>query len=125
MILYIDTTNNKEVILQLRSGKKTVAEIIEPAERSQAEKLLPAIERMLTEQKMVLQELTSIEVNNHGGSYTSLRIGVVTANALAFALDIPIKGQTRSDLKKTNSVSIIEPVYDTDPQIVIKKPRLE
>ena len=123
MKLYIDTTNNQEIILRLLRGTKLVAELIEPAARAQAEKLLPAIETILRTNQFKLADLTSIEVCNHGGSYTSLRIGVVTANALAFGLNIPIKGLEKADLKKKNGISVVEPKYATDPQIVVKKPR--
>jgi tRNA A37 threonylcarbamoyladenosine modification protein TsaB len=39
-------------------------------------------------------------VADEGGSFTSLRIGVITANALAYALKIPVIGESGRALTK-------------------------
>jgi tRNA threonylcarbamoyladenosine biosynthesis protein TsaB len=124
MILHIDTTDNAKIELALIHQGAVAAALSEPAERQQAEKLLPAIERLLKKAKVELAELESIKVNNHGGSFTSLRIGVVTANALAFALGISVAGVSAQDSKKRSGLAIVEPVYASNPQITVKKPRL-
>lgn len=124
MILYIDTTNNQDILLALKKGKETLARMAEPAERMQAEKLLPTIEKLLREQGVKLSDLQAIKVNNHGGSFTSLRIGVVTANALAFALGIPVTGVDKKDIKSKNGIKIVEPKYSFEPQITMKKKKL-
>jgi tRNA threonylcarbamoyladenosine biosynthesis protein TsaB len=121
MILYIDTTTNKDIVVALKKGGEVVLQIVEPAERMQAELLLPTIEKLLKKAKVRLENLTAIEVNNHGGSFTSLRIGVVTANALAFALGIPVSGASRKDLKRKKGIAIVEPKYAFEPQITAKK----
>lgn len=125
MILYIDTVGGKEIILRLLKGKVQLVELIIPAERRQAEELLPGIEKLLKDNGFKLADIKKIKVNNSGGSFTSLRIGVVTANALAFALDVPIEGQEKSDLRKKGKVQFVAPRYNQDPQIVIKKNILE
>lgn len=124
MILFIDTTSNKDIFLALTDGKDLITELREPSERLQAELLLPLIEKLLKQNKVKLADLDGIEVNNHGGSFTSLRIGVVTANALAFALGIPVIGIDKKDVKKKKGISIIEPKYSFEPQITMKKPKL-
>jgi tRNA threonylcarbamoyladenosine biosynthesis protein TsaB len=124
MQLYIDTTSNTDIYLALKKEKQVIADLTEPAERQQAEKLLPSIEKLLKQNHLKMADLTGIAVNNHGGSFTSLRIGVVTANALAFALKIPISGVDKKDLKKRAGINIVEPIYSTEPQITIKKPKL-
>lgn len=125
MILYIDTTTNKDIIVALKKGDDIVAQIIEPSERMQAELLLPTIEKLLKKAKIKLTDLTAIEVNNHGGSFTSLRIGVVTANALAFALGIPVSGVDKKDIKSKAGVKIVDPKYSFEPQITLKKRKLD
>lgn len=116
MILYIDTTENSRIILKLLEEDKEVACLEEEAPYAQAEKLLPALEKMLKKNKFVLKDITAIEVNNDGGTFTSLRIGVATANTLAFALQIPIKGSVGKSLKKDN-LNIIKPKYNAEPKI--------
>lgn len=121
MTLYIDTTDREEIILQLLDKKLVKAELIIPAERRQAEELLIGIESLLEQANIKMADLTGIKVNNAGGSFTSLRIGVVTANALAYALGIPIEGNSKKDTKKQGEVQVIAPRYASTPDIIIKK----
>jgi tRNA threonylcarbamoyladenosine biosynthesis protein TsaB len=116
MILSIDTTNSQEMEICLKQGKDVLLSQKVAVERTQAEKLLPAIEKILQKKKMKIKDLESIEVNNSGGSFTSLRIGVATANALGFALGIPVVG-TAGSAKKVGEISIVEPAYDREPDI--------
>lgn len=124
MILYIDTASNTDIYLALKKGENALFELREPAERAQSEKLLPLIDKILKNSKLKLSDLTAIEVNSNGGSFTSLRIGVVTANALAYGLGVPVVGVNKKDVLKKAGISIVEPKYSASPQITIKKPRL-
>lgn len=127
MTLYINTTAQDEMTIGLREGDKILInkKIISP--RQQAEKLLPSIARLLDSQKIKLSQLKKIIVANQGGSFTSLRIGVITANALAYALKIPVEAEqkTAKKNKKFAGYSIVEPIYSSEPNIGIsKKPKL-
>ncbi len=119
MILYINTTSHEEIIIALRDSAKTIVQKKFRAPRQQAEKLLPAIAQLLQDQKVKLKTLKKIIVANQGGSFTSLRIGVITANALAYALKIPVEAEPKTKLKnkKFASYSIVEPLYDRAPTI--------
>jgi len=154
MILYIDTTLKDKISLALLREEGKVFQIINLKElvayRQQAEKLLPNIEKLLQEEKLKPSDLKKIVVNNYGGSFTSLRIGVINANALAFALKIPVlagslkkiknedqgrESKLEKKLKKLELVKIeklagmkkfanyflVEPVYDLEPNIGQKK----
>jgi tRNA threonylcarbamoyladenosine biosynthesis protein TsaB len=116
MILFIDTTNSQAMEIGLKQGKEVLASIKIAVERTQAEKLLPEIAKLLKLNQLQLKDLESIEVNNDGGSFTSLRIGVATANALGFALGIPVQDMSGS-AKKVGDISIVEPLYDQEPDI--------
>lgn len=126
MILYIDTTENGNIRVALKQGREVLAEKKVKAFRQEAKKLLPAIKKLLKANKYKLSDLEKVEVKNSGGSFTSLRIGVVTANALAYALNIPVIGKqgkikiSRSGKKKFN---VVEPLYDREPEITKKKTR--
>ncbi|MFH1255057.1 MAG: tRNA (adenosine(37)-N6)-threonylcarbamoyltransferase complex dimerization subunit type 1 TsaB [bacterium] len=115
MILYINTSGNNLMEIAVKSRNKTIAAKKIKSHRSQAEKLLPAVEKLLKANKLKLKNLSEIEVENRGGSFTSLRIGVITANALAYALGIPIVGSGGKGKK------IVEPIYDREPEITKKK----
>lgn len=57
---------------------------------SHAEKINLMIDEVMQRAKLSLQELDYIAVNGGPGSYTGLRIGVSTAKALCYSLDIPL-----------------------------------
>ena len=117
MKLTIDTTNNTQVILTLvGSDGAVVASSVTEAFRQQGEKLLPAVARLLKKRKLELKDLDSIEVANGAGNYSSLRIGIVTANALAYALNIPVTDQQGKSLAK-EGLQLVEPVYTGEPNI--------
>lgn len=146
MILYIDTTGNQDIIIELwplrinknfRGAKNRAANLSEQpfarlqfkAARRQGERLLPALDKLLKNKNLNIKDIKKIMVANRGGSFTSLRIGVITANALAYALNIPviaadpdIKTKHRgvfddNKLSKNTFLSIVEPIYDRPPQL--------
>lgn len=126
MILHINTTEAGNIKLAFREGREVLAEKKVRAIRQEAEKLLLAIKALLKVKKINLKQINKIEVENRGGSFTSLRIGVVTANALAYALGIPVKGQGGTDIRHLRAVgrfNVVEPVYDREPEITMKKSR--
>ncbi len=120
MILYIDTTGKDSIEVALGDGdrifKKRAA-----AFRKQSEKLLPLIGKILRERNLGLEELEKIMVKDQGGSFTSLRIGVATANALGFALRIPVEAASGRMARRAAGLSVVEPAYDKGPNITLKK----
>lgn len=60
--------------------------------RHHSERLLPAINHLLSETKIELNDLGGIAVTRGPGSYTGVRIGVTTAKIFAWSLDLPLIG---------------------------------
>jgi tRNA A37 threonylcarbamoyladenosine modification protein TsaB len=116
MNLYLNTLDNKQIEVRLREGGRILLSQKVAAERAQGEKLLPAVEEILKRARLGLKDIEIIEVENHGGSFTSSRIGVAAANALGFALGVPVRG-TASQSKRVAGTDIVEPVYDREPDI--------
>lgn len=102
MKLYLDSTDNKKVIIRL-DRKEFIKEYAFPRDQD----ILFFLDSLLVEQKKSLDDLTEIEVNPGPGSFTGSRIGVAIANALAFALKLKVNGQTPP----------IMPVYASPPNI--------
>ena len=127
MILIIDTSDNKVIKLFLEENNKTVKKKTIIADRQQAEKLLPAIELLLKSAKADLREIEKIKVAHKGNSFTSLRIGILTANALAYALGIRVETleMSKNKVKKLKDFNIVIPEYNSDPDIKIKKNELD
>jgi len=120
MKLYINTSDRESIKIGLLSGEKFLIEKVYEAKFRQAEKLLTGIEKMLATVKVKLSEIEAIEVENRGGGFTSLRIGVITANALGFALGIPVRSVAGGDAE-ADGFSIVEAQYSQEPTITISK----
>ena len=124
MILFIDTTKGHNIEIAVNSGDRVVAKKKFRAEYSQAEKLLPALAKTLKTNNIKLSDVRRIKVNNQGGlaasgrgtSFTALRIGVVTANALGYALKIPVV-EVMLSVKSYKKFSIVLPIYSKEPNI--------
>lgn len=103
--LFINTSEADKTIVFLQiDNKKIEKKQIHASRRDQDVLLL--IDEIIKEQKIQLQDLTAIEVVTGPGSFTGLRVGVAVANALGYALDIPVNGK-----KSNDGSSPVEPVY--------------
>ncbi len=101
-ILLIDTSNNKEIIVEVEiDGKKD--SINRKTDAWKAQVVLPMIHELLIKHKLDLKDLHAISVNPGPGSFTGLRVGVAIANTLGIWLKIPINGRSPG--------KIVEPVY--------------
>jgi tRNA A37 threonylcarbamoyladenosine modification protein TsaB len=142
MYLYINTSSSDKIILALSDKKGNVLKLKKnSAPYQQSEKLLTEIEKLLTDRKVIrllnyqIIKLSGIIIVSGPGGFTSLRIGIATANAMAWALQIPIVGvewnsnQIDKDLilegikklAKIKKFKQILPKYGSEPNINITK----
>lgn len=88
-ILAIDTSN--EILgVAIQKDGKVVAEKMTNIKKDHSSRLMPAIVRLMEHVGMNPDQLNQIVVGRGPGSYTGVRIGVTTAKALAWSLEIPI-----------------------------------
>jgi len=135
MFLIINTSKNTEMDLLLAKSKTDFKLINLPAYRRQSEKLLAAIDDFLKLNKIMINQLQGIGVVTGPGGFTSVRIGVVCANTLAYALNVPVFGiradkfKTEAQLvsktvagleKKRGFGGLVLPYYDREPNITKK-----
>lgn len=92
VILFIDTSNNKEIVVGLKLNDKEDLRRVVPNHRK-GQVVLPMIEAVLKDHHLTLKDITAIEVNPGPGSFTGLRVGITIANTLAQLLDVPINGK--------------------------------
>jgi len=120
MVLTIDTTLNDYIQISLIGGGKKIAKKLR-APRLQTEKLLPLIVKMMAAKGMSWKDIEEVRVQNQGASFTSLRIGVLTANALAYALRVPAKSLADGEVFVFPGGQAVKPHYASEPNI--GKPR--
>lgn len=106
MKLYLDSTDNKKVIIRL-DDQEFVNEYDSPRDQD----VLLFLNGLLELRGVSLQDVSEIEVNPGPGPFTGSRVGVAIANAIAYALKIKVNGQTPPIL----------PVYSAPPNIGIVK----
>jgi tRNA threonylcarbamoyladenosine biosynthesis protein TsaB len=76
----------------LFDGEHCLAGGMRKGERGQAEILLPLLEDVLKQAKLVWQDLTQVIVTVGPGVFTGIRVGIAAARALKLALDVPVFG---------------------------------
>ncbi len=126
MIVYINTSERDAFSIALLKGEECVRTETIDSPRKSSELLLSAIEDMLTKEKKTIQDILGIAVVHGPGSFTALRIGVATANALAFGLQVPVQGVDKSSDFSTIARSLenqldytqsVVPAYGSEPNI--------
>lgn len=118
MKLKIDTTERLEIKVELEDPKSGKVQKIVQKQKLGSQVLLPMIVKILKKNRQSLRSssdkdstaglklfkgLTAIEVNCGPGSFTGTRVGVSVANALGFALDIPVNSKKGK---------IVMPIYE-------------
>lgn len=97
MLLAFDTAT-PFVTVALHDGERVIVEHRSEVRLKHGEHLAPLIARCLDEAGIVRQDLTAIAVGTGPGPFTGLRVGLVTARTLGFALDIPVYGVCTLDV---------------------------
>lgn len=129
LILTIKTDQPEARIELLRDGT-LLEEYTWQAHRALAETLHAKINELLQKNSLSLDELGQVVVFQGPGSFTGLRIGISVANAIAYALDIPVTGLVeghwakridRKDEKSMTFQSPVVPIYGADPHITQQK----
>lgn len=102
MLLALDTSTEIHQLALYEPGKMKQFYNWRRGETSR--ELLIKIDEFLRQNKVRLKDLKAIAVFRGPGSYTGLRIGISTAQALGFALDIPVFGTTKDIAKDIEKI---------------------
>src|SRR5262245_38956907 len=88
-VLAIDTSTLAGGVA-LVDGDRTVAEYVLDIRLTHSERLMPTVERVMSDAGWSPGDLSGLAVAIGPGSFTGLRIGVSAVKGLALALDLPI-----------------------------------
>jgi tRNA threonylcarbamoyladenosine biosynthesis protein TsaB len=91
LVLALDTAS-ATVSVALHDGARVLAERAGERSGKHAEQLTPLIEAVLAETGRKRDELTRVVVGVGPGPFTGLRVGLVTASVLGYALDLEVQG---------------------------------
>lgn len=89
IILIIDTTS-EELFVGLYDNGKYDKVIISDAKFSHSVKLLPTIDQLLEINRLKINDVEAISLSVGPGSFTGIRIGVATAKAFEYALNMKV-----------------------------------
>src|SRR3990167_2078062 len=102
MQLEIDTTDNRKTKVSL-DGKKLVKQYESPSKQD----VVAVIDELLKKQNKSLADVAAIKVNTGPGAFTSLRVGVAIANALGYALKVPVNGSLMAQVKWSKLIAVV------------------
>jgi tRNA threonylcarbamoyl adenosine modification protein YeaZ len=97
VLLAFDTAT-PVVTVALHDGADVVAERVSERPLKHGEQLAPLVEDVMGGVGIVRQDLSAIAVGVGPGPFTGLRVGLVTARTLAWALEIPVYGVCTLDV---------------------------
>ncbi len=90
-LLAIESSGNFGGAALFQAGK-ILHEILIPEARAHAQFLIPTLDQLFQASQFDPQKLDAIAVNCGPGSYTGLRVGIASAQALGFAYQTPVFG---------------------------------
>lgn len=114
-ILAFDTSNQPMSVAVVEDNK-VLAEITVNIKRNHSIQLMPAIDEMLEQAKLTIDDIDRVAVAEGPGSYTGLRIAVTIAKSLAWTKEIELVGVSSLKLVAANSSyqknKLIVPLFD-------------
>ncbi len=114
MLLLAFDTATPAVTVALHDGAHVVSKRSQLDARRHGELLAPAIAYVLAGAGASASDLTGIAVGVGPGPFTGLRVGLVTARAMADALTIPVSGVCTLDIIAASVVSAEPFIVATD-----------
>ncbi len=92
MYLGINTASNLLTLVVAKPDGSILLNHAEPCQASHSTVLLPRLQALLREHSLTIHDIQGIICARGPGSFTGIRIGLTSANSLAYALKIPLVG---------------------------------
>ena len=97
MIIICLKTDEPEALVELYEDTTLLAKMTWQAHRQLAETIHKKIEDLLAKQQIKLKDVAGFVCYKGPGSFTGLRIGLSTGNALAYGLGVSVVAQNGND----------------------------
>jgi len=136
MILFINTSRIDLIDVKLITDGRILASAENRQPYRQSELLLTMIDKLFGNWKLEIGNLTAVAVISGPGAFSALRLGVATANALAWGLGVPVMELTTAEANNQKSLiknlklktkkagskfKAIKPKYGREPNITKTK----
>lgn len=108
MIILSLRTDAEQARLAIFDDQTCLAQAEWLAGRQLAETVHHRLHELLAQQGLQLGNIQAMVVYEGPGSFTGLRIGLTTANTLAYALKIPMAGATGDDWEERGITNILQ-----------------
>lgn len=117
MELRIEEMNKDKLKISLiRSNGEEFKYFYEPKQTGN-KKILILVADLLKQAQADKTEIKRIGVSSEGGTFSSLRERILVANALAYALNVPVYSLEGHRTVKADGIEMVEPVYSKEPNI--------
>jgi len=100
-VLSIDTSNYV-LGVALVDEQKVIGELVTNLKKNHSVRAMPAIQQLMNDCDIQIDELSKIVVAKGPGSYTGVRIGVTIAKTLAWSKNIPLVGVSSLEVLAAN-----------------------
>jgi len=110
MKLLIDTATKYLIVALL--DDKVISQTILEGHNDHSKTLMVEIEKILESNALSVDDIDEIIVGEGPGSYTGVRIGVVVAKTMAYALDIPLYKVSSLNVLATSSEGEVPVMID-------------
>lgn len=124
MMLFLDTSVPEYIKMAL-VGQKIINTSFKS--HSASENLIPEIAKFLKKMKVTFKNINKIGVVVGPGHFSRVRTGVATANALGYALNLPVVGikqgvaENLTEVASKKGERFVNVFYDRAPNITIAK----
>ncbi|MFC7441611.1 tRNA (adenosine(37)-N6)-threonylcarbamoyltransferase complex dimerization subunit type 1 TsaB [Laceyella putida] len=94
---------------------RVLGELTTNLHKNHSVRLMPALDQLLTDLDLSLEEIGALAVTSGPGSYTGIRIGVTTAKTMAWARKLPLYSESSLTVLAMNGrpfPGLIVPMFD-------------
>jgi tRNA threonylcarbamoyladenosine biosynthesis protein TsaB len=103
-VLLAFDTSSPTVTVAVHDGADVVAQLVSAETMRHGEQLTPLVDQALRQAAITVRDLTAIAVGVGPGPFTGLRVGLVSARTMAYALQIPVYGVCSLDVLAVEAI---------------------